>query len=427
MLLEKTRTGLPEIGEVPWGSHFCQFYQTPEELAGALVPFFKAGLENNEQCIWVTSEPFRADAACAALLAVMPDLDDRLRSGQIEIIDHDEWYLRAGAGQDLDAVLNDWISRKERALANGYAGLRVSGNTCWIATRDQWRSFAEYETKVNDCFHDHRIVAMCSYHLGRCTGADALEVIRNHQFAITCDDGAWNVVESASLKHARDELRRANERLETRVAERAAQLRSSERRFRDLLEALPAAVYTTDAAGRITYYNQAAVDLAGRRPTLGTDEWCVTWRLYQPDGTPMPHDQCPMAVALKENRPVRGLEAVAERPDGTRVPFIPYPTPLRDETGALVGAVNMLVDITERKQAEALAAGQKHALQMLGEGAPLEDVLSFVVLLAERHAADGMLGSVLLLNEAGTHFENGIGPACRRNSTRRSPVWPWIP
>jgi PAS domain S-box-containing protein len=126
----------------------------------------------------------------------------------------------------------------------------------------------------------------------------------------------------------------------------------TEKRFRALLDGLPAAIYTTDAAGRITYFNQAAVDLAGRRPELGRDEWCVTWRLYRPDGTHLPHDECPMAVALKENRPVRGAEAILERPDGTRIPFIPYPTPLRDASGALIGAVNMLVDISERKVAE---------------------------------------------------------------------------
>ena len=131
-----------------------------------------------------------------------------------------------------------------------------------------------------------------------------------------------------------------------------ATLRERERRFRDLLDALPAAIYTTDAAGRLTYYNDAAAELWGQRPPLGSSEWCGSWKLYWPDGTPMPHDQCPMAIALKEDRPVRGMEAVAERPDGTRVPFIPYPTPLHDEAGRLVGAVNMLVDITERKRAE---------------------------------------------------------------------------
>jgi PAS domain S-box-containing protein len=129
-------------------------------------------------------------------------------------------------------------------------------------------------------------------------------------------------------------------------------LRASETRFREILEALPNAVYTTDADGCITFYNQAAVEMSGRRPELGTDKWCVTWKLFRPDGTPLPHDECPMAVALKEQRPVRNVEAIAERPDGTRVPFIPYPTPLFDESGTLTGAVNMLVDISDRKKAD---------------------------------------------------------------------------
>jgi len=131
------------------------------------------------------------------------------------------------------------------------------------------------------------------------------------------------------------------------------QLRDRERISREILEALPAAIYTTDADGRITYYNRAATDLAGTKPVLGTDSWCVTWKLFHPDGTPMPHDQCPMALALKEDRPIRGGEAIAERPDGKRVPFIPFPTPLHDASGKLIGAVNMLLDITERKESEA--------------------------------------------------------------------------
>ena len=121
---------------------------------------------------------------------------------------------------------------------------------------------------------------------------------------------------------------------------------------RELLNALPAAVYTTDADGRITFFNQAAVEFSGRVPEIGSDHWCVTWRLYWPDGRPMAHDECPMARALNENRPIRGEEAIAERPDGTRVPFMAYPTPLHDASGRLVGAVNMLVDLTATKEVD---------------------------------------------------------------------------
>src|SRR5574341_1062562 len=137
---------------------------------------------------------------------------------------------------------------------------------------------------------------------------------------------------------------------EIKQTERA--LRDSERQYRSAIEALPAAIYTTDADGRITMFNQAAVDFSGRLPEVGSDSWCVTWKLYHPDGTPMPHDEYPMAMSLKMGDSARGQEAIAERPDGTRVNFIPYPTPLRDDAGNLIGAINMLVDITDRRRAE---------------------------------------------------------------------------
>lgn len=124
----------------------------------------------------------------------------------------------------------------------------------------------------------------------------------------------------------------------------------------DLLEALPAAVYTTDTEGRITFYNRAAADLWGHRPELGVSQWCGSWRLYWPDGRHMPHSECPMAVALREGRPIRGVEAIAERPDGTRVRFMPYPTPLRNGSGRLTGAINLLVDRTDQEEARIVSA-----------------------------------------------------------------------
>ncbi|MGO6855390.1 sensor histidine kinase [Rhizobium beringeri] len=130
------------------------------------------------------------------------------------------------------------------------------------------------------------------------------------------------------------------------------QLARKDEEMRQILDALPAAVYTTDAQGKITYFNRAAAELAGRDPIIGEDEWCVTYRLFTSDGQPLPHNECPMAIALKENRPVRGVEAMAQRPDGSMFPFLPFPTPIRNGDGGLVGAVNMLVDISDRKLAE---------------------------------------------------------------------------
>lgn len=121
--------------------------------------------------------------------------------------------------------------------------------------------------------------------------------------------------------------------------------------FDDFLDALGVAVYTTDAEGGITYFNEAAATLWGRRPELG-EAWCGSWRLYWPDGRPMAHDECPMAVAVKEDRPIRGQEAELERPDGTRGVFVAYPTPLHEDEGRMVGAVSVLVDVTERRKAE---------------------------------------------------------------------------
>jgi PAS domain S-box-containing protein len=122
-------------------------------------------------------------------------------------------------------------------------------------------------------------------------------------------------------------------------------------RYRRFLDALGVAVYTTDADGRITFFNAAAADFWGRRPALG-EEWCGSLRLLWPDESPMRHDECPMAITLKERRPVRGGQAIAVRPDGTNVSFMAYPTPLFDDDGQLMGAVNVLVDITERHRAE---------------------------------------------------------------------------
>lgn len=163
--------------------------------------------------------------------------------------------------------------------------------------------------------------------------------------------------------------------------------------FRKIVEALPVAVYTTDPAGRITFYNDAAAALWGRRPEPGTTSFCGSWKLYWPDGTPMPHDECPMALALKQKRPIMGMEAVAERPDGTRVPFLPYPTPLYGASGELIGAVNTLVDITERHRTEERISASEARYRGIFENARVavwEEDFSGVIDLLDEIRAQGV-------------------------------------
>lgn len=147
--------------------------------------------------------------------------------------------------------------------------------------------------------------------------------------------------------------------------------------FRDIVASLPAALYTTDADGRITYYNDAAASFWGRRPVLGREMWCGSWRLYWPDGSPMPHDMCPMATAIKTAEPVRGAQAIAERPDGVRVNFTSFPTPMFGARGELTGAVNILLEtdarshpqvgIAPRVVGDAPTAARDHATAALFE------------------------------------------------------------
>ena len=118
----------------------------------------------------------------------------------------------------------------------------------------------------------------------------------------------------------------------------------------DALEKLSAPVYLTDAEGVVSHFNRACIGFAGRMPAVGKDRWCVTWKLYTDGGEFLPHDQCPMAQAILTGKPVRGVSAVAERPDGTRVNFVPFPTPIFGPSGYLAGAVNVLIDVTDARQ-----------------------------------------------------------------------------
>ncbi|MBA3546797.1 MAG: MEDS domain-containing protein [Nannocystis sp.] len=215
-------SGLSAVGSLPWGTHFCQFYGDRNDLADSLVPYFKAGIDANEKCLWVTSAPLRAEDAKAALRQAVPDLDARIQRQQVEILDHDAWYTKTGRA-DAEATLRGWADREQQALSEGFAGLRLTGNTYWVE-RSDWQGFVDYESRVSATFAGRHIIGLCSYCLSRCQAQDVLDVVANHQFALTRREGAWHMLESASMATAKSELARLNEVLEQRVLERTLEL-----------------------------------------------------------------------------------------------------------------------------------------------------------------------------------------------------------
>ncbi|MEW6087805.1 MAG: MEDS domain-containing protein [bacterium] len=198
------KSGINIIGDIPWGTHICQFYRTREDLIDILVPYYKAGLENNEFCIWIVSEPLRIEEAKEAMRKEVVNLDDYLRKGQIEIIDAVEWY--AGSGRfSMDMVLKNWAEKEQQAVEKGFDGIRASEDTFWLEKND-WPDFINYEKKVNKVIDESMIIAICTYSLDKCGHGEIIDVVSNHQIIIIKEDGEWKRIEISSLKESKEKL-----------------------------------------------------------------------------------------------------------------------------------------------------------------------------------------------------------------------------
>jgi len=241
---ELRNSGIDLIGGIPWGTHFCQFYKTKHDLIDILVPYFEAGLESNEFCMWITSEPLVVAEAQEAMRGAVANFDEYLRRGQIEIIPYNEWYLLEGMFDD-DRVLTGWVSKLEQALARGYAGLRLTGNTFWLE-RNHWQAFTEYEAKVNDVIGKYRMLAICTYCLDKCDGTAVIDVIKNHQFALVNQEGQWDIIESSIYKQAKEALLQSRET----IARQRDQIAN-------ILNSMVDGVYISDQQYNIQFMNRA--------------------------------------------------------------------------------------------------------------------------------------------------------------------------
>jgi signal transduction histidine kinase len=219
---EMRKTGIDVLGDMPWGTHFCVFYETKADLLDTLIPYCKSGLEGDEFCLWVVAEPLTIEEATDALKDAVPDIDRYLADSSIEIVSARDWYLQGGTF-DLKRVTSGWHEKLVRASARRYAGLRVTGDTAWLGKKD-WKDFCAYEEGLNQAVAGQRMAVLCTYPLAACGAAEILDVVRTHQFALVKRHGDWDVVETAGHKQAKAEIKRLNEELEQRVVERTREL-----------------------------------------------------------------------------------------------------------------------------------------------------------------------------------------------------------
>ena len=184
------RTGVNVLGDMPWGSHVCIFYESKDDLLDTVVPYFKTGLESNEFCLWAPSEPLTLEEARTALRRRIPNFDRHLATGNMEIIPGREWYL------NVKRITNAWEDKLRSALARGYDGMRVSGNAFWQGT-DQWKDFYVYERGLSKWLKIKPMTALCTYSIVATGATEVPELARLHQLAVARRRGDWEVIEPA--------------------------------------------------------------------------------------------------------------------------------------------------------------------------------------------------------------------------------------
>jgi hypothetical protein len=184
-----TSSGIPGIGRVPWGTHLCHFYRNRKELVESIVPYFLAGLKNNEQCMWGAASPLYADEARKEAARALPGFARLEREGRITIFDHHEWYI----GNPKADPVKDLLGAEEQALKAGRKGLRCGGNISWL-TRADGPAFYAYESRVTRAVRRRRILAICSYNIDLCEGAHVYESIRNHHATLSRRDRSWEML-----------------------------------------------------------------------------------------------------------------------------------------------------------------------------------------------------------------------------------------
>jgi DNA-binding CsgD family transcriptional regulator len=187
-------TGIEPVGDSTWGAHICLFYETAQDLIDAAGCYFRAGLEDGEFCLWALSDPLSRETAVEGLRQTIPDIDDHIAAGRLELVAGYGWYL-AGARFDPRRITAAWFAKLAEAQVRGFPGMRVSGNAFWLEA-NLWTDFRDYEEELDRSLADKSMIALCTYALDSSRPSDLLEVARTHRSAITRREGRWELLET---------------------------------------------------------------------------------------------------------------------------------------------------------------------------------------------------------------------------------------
>ncbi len=192
------KTGIDVVGDVPWDTHFCMFYRSKEDLLSLVVPYIKAGLEDNEACIWVISDVVTMDEAKQALSEHIPDLPNRMRRGQLEILRAADWYTPTGRF-DAKSVLAAWKEKAFQSRRNRFDGIRATGDTSWLK-REEWSRFVAYESSIGHAIEGQNMLVLCSYKQDLWDVQQIAEVASTHEFSLVKNGDGWKLVEKGDLE-----------------------------------------------------------------------------------------------------------------------------------------------------------------------------------------------------------------------------------
>jgi len=413
------------LGKMSWGTHICLFYETKKDLIEVLVPYLKAGLQNNEFCMWITNDPLNRQEAERAMKKAVPNFDQYLEKRQIEVLAPSNWYLDEGRF-DMQRVLDGWVEKLNKALTNGYAGMRIAGDTAWLQ-EGTWSNFAEYEHMVNESISAYRMLVICAYQLDKCGVPEIIDVVNNHQLGLIRQNGQWTLTKNAERKRAEEKFLEYQAQLKSLVSELSLTEEHERHRIASELH---------DHISQSLVVSKLKLEMlrqsvAGRELRKALDEICGSLGGMITDTTSLASDlSSPVLYELGFETAVAGwLSKEIEKKHGIKTEFIDNGQikPLDDDVRVLMfhNVQELLNNIAKHSQATKVIAsidrvGSQIRVTIEDDGVGFDPAEAMSQAVAR--SKFGLFGIRTKLAHLGGHLEIESAPGCGCKVTIMAPL-----